>query len=409
MSDRATGLIVVAGLVAAVLGPARAAAAAPLAGDGFAPVGPVRVLDSRPSGPAVGGYSTPWGPGVERDVAVAGVASIPADATAVVVNVTVTGGTAGSYLSVYPSGDSRPAASSLNFGPDQTVANAVTTAVGAGGTVSVYNDLGSVDVIIDVVGSYRAGTGDGYTPVAPARVLDSRPSGPAVGGYTTPWGPGVERAVTVAGVAGVPGDATAVVVNVTVTGGTAGSYLTVHPTGQPRPTASSLNWGPGQTVANAVTARVGAGGTVSVYNTLGSVDVIIDVVGSYRTGTGAGFHPLVPVRVLDSRPSGPPVGGYTTPLGAAITRAVKVAGVVCIPEDAAAVVLNATATGTTAGSYLTVYPSGEERPLGSSLNWGPGQTVANAVTAKVGAEGMVSLFNAAGSVDVVFDAFGYFR
>jgi hypothetical protein len=380
-----------------------------VAGDAFHPSAPVRVLDSRPSGPAAGGYTTPWGPDVTRAVTVAGVNGIPAGADAVVLNVTVTATTAGSYLTVYPAGQSRPLASSLNWVPGQTVANAVTTKVGTGGQVSVLNAAGNADVIVDVVGYYDTGPGDGYTAAAPVRVLDSRPSGPAAGGYTTPWGPDVARAVTVAGVNGIPADADAVVLNVTVTATTAGSYLTVYPAGQPRPLASSLNWVPGQTVANAVTAKVGTNRQLSVLNAAGDADVIVDVVGYYRAGTGALLHPLAPIRIQDSRPSGPATGDYTTPWGPDTTRAVTVTGLEGVPADADAVVLNATVTATTAGSYLTVYPPGPLRPLASSLNWVPGQTVANAVTARTGASPALAVYNLAGGADVILDVVGYFR
>jgi hypothetical protein len=378
-------------------------------GRAFLPMAPVRVLDSRPSGPALGGHTTPWGPGVTRTAVVAGIAGIPADAEAVAMNVTVTGTTAGSYLTVFPTGVPRPLASSLNWTPGQTVANAVTAAVGSDGTVSLFNAVGRADVVIDVVGYFRGPTGAGLVPLAPARVLDSRPDGPAVGGYAAPWGPGTSRAVTVAGVGGVPLDAEAVVLNVTVTTTTAGSYLTVSPGGAARPLASSLNWEPGQTVANAVTARVGDAGTLEVFNIAGTADVVIDVVGYYRTDLGGLFHAQSPVRVQDSRPWGPAVGSYTSPWAAGGLRSVRVTGVGGVPADAVAVSLNVTVTGTTGNSFLTVFPAGVARPLASSLNWGPGQTRANAVTAMVGPTGAVALYNDQGQADVVIDVVGWYR
>jgi hypothetical protein len=60
---------------------------------------------------------------------------------------------------------------------------------------------------------------------------------------------------------------------------TATSHLTVWPAGSPRPTASNLNYNPGQVVPNLVVARVGAGGKVSLYNNSGSVNLIADVAG----------------------------------------------------------------------------------------------------------------------------------
>ena len=87
----------------------------------------------------------------------------------------------------------------------------------------------------------------------------------------------------IAGLANVPSNADAVVVNTTVTNTTGSSFLTVWPAGVGQPTASNLNWTPGITIPNAVTVKLGAGGgnagKVSVFNLSGNVDVITDVAG----------------------------------------------------------------------------------------------------------------------------------
>jgi hypothetical protein len=80
--------------------------------------------------------------------------SVPATGVAaVVLNVTVTGPTSGSFLTVFPEG-ALPLASNLNFDPGETVPNLVIVKVGADGNVRVYNKLGSVHVIFDVAGWY---------------------------------------------------------------------------------------------------------------------------------------------------------------------------------------------------------------------------------------------------------------
>jgi hypothetical protein len=78
------------------------------------------------------------------------------------------------------------------------------------------------------------------------------------------------------------GQATAVVINVTVTGATAASYLTVYPDGTPRPLASDVNFGAGATVPNLAVVKLGADGKLAVYNHAGSTSVIIDVLGYYN-------------------------------------------------------------------------------------------------------------------------------
>ncbi|MEO5679957.1 MAG: PQQ-dependent sugar dehydrogenase [Acidimicrobiales bacterium] len=371
------------------------------------PLGPSRIVDSRQTAPPVGPYSTPWGPNQTRDVTVAGVGAVPAAAAAVALNVTVTGTTAPGYLTIWPTGASQPSASSLNWAPGQTIANAVTVKVGVAGRISVFNPTGTTHVIVDVVGSYDTSAGDGLTSLSPQRILDSRSPGPGATPYSTPWASGQTRNVPVAGVGGVPAGADAVVLNATVTRTTAAGFLTVWPAGSTLPTASSLNWSPGQTIANAVTAKVGAGGQVSVHNASGSTDIIFDVVGYFTAGRGLLFHPLSPVRIQDSRP-GSPVGPFRVPWGPQVTRDVAVAGTGGMPADAGAALLNVTATGSTATSFLTIWPTGQSAPDASSLNWEPGQTIPNSVTAKVGTGGSVTIRNAAGDVHVIADTSGWY-
>jgi len=80
-----------------------------------------------------------------------------------------------------------------------------------------------------------------------------------------------------------------------------------------------------------------------------------------------------------------------------------------LPLDANAVTMNVTAVNPTDASYLTVFPADAERPLASSVNWVAQQgATPNAVTSDISADGRVSFFNNAGSVDVIADIVGYF-
>ncbi|HVL02953.1 MAG TPA: hypothetical protein VM386_00815 [Acidimicrobiales bacterium] len=84
----------------------------------------------------------------------------------------------------------------------------------------------------------------------------------------------------IAGNGGVPATgATAALLNVTVTGASATGFLTVWPSGQAAPLASSLNWVAGRTIPNSVTTKLGAGGAISVRNANGDVHVIADAAG----------------------------------------------------------------------------------------------------------------------------------
>jgi hypothetical protein len=101
----------------------------------------------------------------------------------------------------------------------------------------------------------------------------------------------------------VPSGTVGVVLNVTATEGTISSYLAVWPTGQAKNVVSNLNFEPGATVANMVTAMMGTNGKVSLYNAVGQVHVVADLAGYYVPGSGAP-GPAGPAGAVG--PAGPP-------------------------------------------------------------------------------------------------------
>ena len=149
-----------------------------------------------------------------------------------------------------------------------------------------------------MVGYYTTSGGSGYTPVPPDRLLDSRDG---TGGSATPWAPSETRSLVVTGVGGVPADATAVVLNLTVTDATLGGYVTAWPAGTAQPPTSNINFSPGQMIPNLVIVPVGAGGAVDLFNRYGQVDLVADVVGYYGPASTGAMSGLGPVRILDSR------------------------------------------------------------------------------------------------------------
>ena len=118
----------------------------------FHSVGPARLLDSRTS---AGGWSSPLLAGSGRTLLARGAGGVRTDATAVIANTTVTGATADSFVTVYPSGIALPT-SNINFSAGQTTANLVAVKIGSNGQVGVDNFSGSTDVIMDVVGYFAA-------------------------------------------------------------------------------------------------------------------------------------------------------------------------------------------------------------------------------------------------------------
>lgn len=242
----------------------------------------------------------------------------------------------------------------------------------------------------------------GFTSITPTRVLDTRDG---TGGRATPLGPQEAWKFVMAGRAGVPTDAVAVAFNLTAVDASASTFVTAHPFGEARPLASNLNPVPGRASPNLVVSRLGIDGAVVLFNSTGTVHLVADVVGFFTPSSAVGLVALDPSRLLDTRDG---TGNRFGALGAGESIAVDVAGLGGVPADAQAVALNVTATEPSELSYLTVWPAGEERPLASSVNMAPGQTVPNLVFARLGEAGRVSIYNNSGSSHVVVDVLGAF-
>jgi hypothetical protein len=251
------------------------------------------------------------------------------------------------------------------------------------------------------LGAALTGASGEFTPLTPARILDTR-DGTGTGGSKAPIGAAQTRTLQVTGRGGVAAaDVTAAVLNVTVTQPSTGGFLTVYPTGGARPTVSNLNFSPGQTVPNLVTVRLGTGGAVSVFNSSGATHVIADVVGYYAASAGtagARYHTKQPERVLDTRTMGS---------GTKITSAW-----VSAPAGVVAIVANVTVTEPSGPGFVTAYPAGVARPNASNLNFVAGQTVPNLVTVRVGNDGTVSYnkanFFSSVPTHLIVDVVGYY-
>jgi hypothetical protein len=329
---------------------------------------------------------------------------VPADATGVIANLTVTGTTAASHLTVWPAGTPLPGTSNLNWDAGRTRANLVTARLGSGG-IAVRNNTGTVDVVVDVVAWLGPDPSDGRLHrVDPFRLVDTRG---ATGAPAVALGPG-EVLVVDSRRGPIPGaGVSAVIANVTAVAGTAASHLSVWPGGGPAPDASTLNWSAGATVANQIVMGVASDGTFSVRNNSGNVHVVVDVVawlGPDPVG-GVGCTLIDPVRVLDTRdgvgvPAGPAQAGVELTLGLAGHSGI-------VSPTLSTAFTTTTVTGGTAASHLTVWPTGTAMPDVSSLNWTPGETVPNHVVAPTGDDGAVTYANHAGAVDLIVDLTGW--
>ncbi len=372
----------------------------------FEPLPPVRILDTREG---LGAAARPVPPDTSIALQVSGRGGVPAEATAVVMNLTATAATGLGFVTVWPFGRARPVASNLNVErPGQTIPNLVTVPLGPGGAVSIYTQ-GGAHLVADVAGYYLSNPGPTTAgrlrPLVPARLLDTRSNG----GSPVPDSGVIE--VQVRGQGEVPGSGVAAaVLNVTATDPTGPGFVTCWPAGTARPLASNLNIErAGQTIANQVVVPVGADGRVSLFAQR-STHLVVDIAAwitdtSRSLSTLGRFVVVDPARLLDTRIGvGSPAG--LLPEGARITLAV--AGRGGLPTSGVlAAVLNVTLTEAVAPGFVTVWPSGQARPVASSVNAAvAGQTIPNHVLVALSPDGTVDLFTQSGG-HLIADVLGW--
>jgi hypothetical protein len=362
-------------------------------------INPTRVLDTR-AGSKVGHTGPTPTAGSKTRVQLTGV---PAGTKSVLLNVTATNATADGFVTVYDDcTKAPPAVSSFNPIAGATVSNLVSAPVAADGSACVFTSQ-PTDLIADMAGYHPAGSS--YVGTAPERVLDTRS---AQIGYTGPKptaGQTVTLKVTGTAVAKVPADAKAVFLNVTSANAGDG-FVTVYPCGSTQPLASNQNTATGQVRATLVAAKVGTNGNVCLF-TSGASDLMADIQG-YEPGT-SNYVPLVPERVLETRPGSGQVGYSGLKPTGGQTVEVKVTGVGTskIPASAASVLLNVVAVDADGSGFATVYPCGSPRPNASNLNFTSGGALANLVSAKVGDGGRVCIYTQT-STHLIADVNGYY-
>lgn len=353
------------------------------------------LLDTRP-GSRLGYAGAKPGPGATVRIPVAD-ADPPPDAVAVMLNVTALKGTGDGFVTVFPSGLDRPTTSNLNVDlPGRDTATALATVpIGADGTVSVYTQSG-VHVLAHLARWFRAG--QGFTPLVPTRLLDTRNGGQAPG-------PGATIEVPILGRGDVPSEGVGAAV-LTVTGVDARSpgYVTVWPAGLERPRASNLNLDSPRPRANQVIVPLGDGGAVSLFTQSGA-HLVVDLSGWFAVD--GVFRALSPTRILDTRPDsavGHP-GGRPGPRSAV---AFQVLGAGGIPTDGVReVVLNVTATNTVGAGSVAIWPSGQPARTAPIVSiTAAGQTVPNLAIVPVGTDGRVVL-GTQGGADLIADVVGW--
>ncbi|ROS63782.1 hypothetical protein EDF42_2036 [Curtobacterium sp. PhB172] len=357
----------VATAVAVVVPVSTAQAAAPTTGR-YTPIDTTRVWS--------GGLTT-----TPKVVRIAGNAGVPANATAVVVNVEVAKPTVAGYVRVTPAGKDATVATQ-DFAAGQTIANLVTVRL-VNGSIQAKLSAGTANGYFDVAGYYADGSGATYTPLDAARVFSG-----TVGTTPVP--------VPLAGLAGVPADATAVAVNVEVSGPTAAGYVRVTPAGQDPQVVTQL-YSAGQSLSNLAIVKL-VDGAAQVKLSKGTGTVYMDVAGYYsNASTGSVFVPIDTTRAF--------AGAVSTTAGT-----IRLSGTAGVPGTATAVVANAEVTKPTTDAYLRVTPAGQDPQVATQL-FGAGSPVANLVMAKVtgsSTDRRVQAKVSKGSAQLHLDVAGYF-
>lgn len=354
----------------------------------FHPLSPRRVLDTR-DGTGYTGRKPAGGETLTVKVT-GGTSGVPDQAVAVAINFTGTEATAEGFVTVWPTGEARPVASNLNFSrAGDTVANASILRLGTGGQVNLFTQNGG-HFVADVTGYWteteqsQAGR---FEPVAnPGRLLDTRIG---TGAPTGIVGAGGSLDLQVTGAGGVPATGVeAVALVLTVTNTATSGFVTAWPTGQARPTASSINpVGAGDIRSNLVILPVGTGGKVSLY-TLQATHLVVDVAGWFTDGSAplssSGLMIATsPIRVTDTRnnvPFGRLNGGDTGILDYSV-----------LTSNAKAIVTNLTVDATQSPGFLTAWPANQPVPTASNVNWSAAnQTRAGLALSSLAADGEVA-------------------
>ncbi|MGO4600026.1 N-acetylmuramoyl-L-alanine amidase [Terrabacter sp. 2RAF25] len=193
---------------------------------------------------------------------------------AVSFNVTVLNASGPTSVTAYRAGSARPAVPSVSVTDRTPVANLVTIPADQSGRVTISVAQGQADVVIDALGFYVDGRGLTFVPVAPRRLVDTRvgwgvPAGPLAAGRATTFGiPNTTYAVRGAALA---------------VGGisTANGWVSFYPSGQSPPATSTLSTVPGRTITNLASTATTTGSLVNIYNSAGSTQVIVDLMGYY--------------------------------------------------------------------------------------------------------------------------------
>jgi hypothetical protein len=340
---------------------------------------------------------------------------IPSTAVAYSLNVTVVPNGLLNYLTVWPTGQTRPTISLMNSFDGRTKANAAIVAAGTAGSISVFASTPtSTNVILDIDGYFVPSTSASlaFYTVAPCRLVDTRttssnPPGPLAGPALAALQTRSFRLQS--GKCNLPSNAQAYSLNVTaIPPNRALTFLVAFPTGQKQPRSSTLNAPTGTITANAAIVPAGTGGAVSVF-TQNDTDLLLDVNGYFAPPGPGGLYlyTTTPCRIVDTRDFFPPYPGpFTIPIETSATCPQ--------PNTAEAYVLNATILpvgGFPFGGpvqFLTIWDSEQAQPSVSTLNAYDGAVTSNMAIVPTNNGVIATFVPTPDTANLLLDISGYF-
>ena len=368
----------------------------------FVPIIPCRIADTRNTTGSFGGPQIASGSSRSFPIPSGG-CNIPATALGYSLNVTVVPAGPLGYVTVWPTGQTQPLASTLNSLDGRIKSNAALIPAGANGAISVFAS-NATHVILDINGYFVPATDPtalAFYPITPCRIADTRKPIADLGGPSLAGGQGRTFPILSASACNIPASAQAYSLNFAAVPKGALGYITAWPTGQSQPVVSTLNAPTGAITANAAIVPAGTSGAINVFAS-NATDLVIDINGYFApadTG-GLSLYSITPCRVLDTR----------QPAGSAAfngQRDVDIAGSACgVPGGHGAYVFSATVVPSGTLGYLTLWPQGQSQPVVSTLNALDGAITSN--LALVPADnGNISAW-VANPTHLILDISGYF-
>ena len=367
------------------------------AGLEFVPVSPCRITDTRTANGTFGGPSIPGG--TSRDFPIPQSAcNIPSNAAAYSLNVTAAPHGPLGFLTVWPTGQPQPLASTLNSFDGRTKANAAILPAGTNGAISIYSS-DTTDVVLDINGYFVSDSSAlAFYTLPPCRILDTRGTIAPLGGPSLVENQPRTFPVPTSS-CNVPAGAQAYSLNVTAIPHGPLFFLTMWPSGQPWPGSSTLNAPTGTAVANGAIVPAGPDGAIQALAS-NDTDLVVDINGYFAAvGTGGlSLYAAAPCRALDTRNAH---GAFEDELTA------NVVGSPCkIPSTAQAFVLNSTVVSPGPLGFLSLWPDGQSQPLVSTLNAYDGSVTSNMAIVPT-SNGFIDAF-ASSMTQLILDISSYF-